>query len=287
MLNSIGARLVTAFTCARDRRSINTFRLLRLMFLGFVTIVFTSCLSVRPVLPPTPSATLPTSTQTFVFPSPIPTATFSPEPTSTPTPDLLVGLGNVIFSDEFNTNKGWELKQSDIGGSSIFNSHLNLAVREPHSFYSVRSPSSEAPDFFLEVSARVEVCSEGDEYGILFRLNNFYEHYRFTLTCEGNARVSRILQDGEVALVPTTQTYAVIPGLKVSNTIGIWVSGGTFQFFINDVQVFSARDDELTSGGLGLFVRTRRSGLTTVSFDYFTVRALLPTATPTVTPSPG
>jgi len=50
--------------------------------------------------------------------------------------------------------------------------------------------------------------------------------------------------------------------------------------------VFTARDPGLRWGKLGLYVRARRGGQTTASFDDFIVRTLLPTPTPTLTPTP-
>lgn len=248
--------------------------------------LLSGCIRILPDAAPTPTPLTPTTTPTFVFPTPIPSLTFTPEPTRTPTPDLMAGLGDVIYSDDFQINRGWDLKQTDIGGSSMFDGRINLAVRRPNAFFFVRSPSVELTDFYLELSARIEVCSEGDEYGVMIRLNDAYEHYRFTLTCNGEARLTRVLQDGEIALIPSTQTYTMIPGLKVVNRFAIMASGDNFRFFINDQEVFSARDVELQSGGLGLFVRSRRSGQATVSFDSLTVRSLLPKPTPTHTPSP-
>lgn len=249
-------------------------------------LLLSGCISILPETPPTPTPIPPTPTATFIFPTQVPTTTHTPEPTATPTPDLLAGLGEVVYSDDFQINRGWDLKETDIGGSSMFGGRINLAVRRPNAFFFIRNPTVELTDFYLELSARIEVCSEGDEYGVMFRLNEIFEHYRFTLTCSGETRITRVLQDGEIALIPSTQTYTVIPGLKVVNRFAVWASGDQFRFFINEQEVFFARDIELQSGGLGLFVRSRRSGQVTVSFDSLTIRSLLPEPTPTYTPMP-
>ena len=131
---------------------------------------------------------------------------------------------------------------------------------------------------------RSELCSEDDEFGVMFRYRAMGEHYRFALTCDGRARVSRVLSEGEIVLIPLTQTYAMFPGLLADNRIAIWASGNHFLFFINDLEVFSASDRVLPSGKLTFFVRSRRNTQTTVSFDDFIVRTLLPTPTPTESP---
>jgi len=210
-----------------------------------------------------------------------PTATFTPEPGSTATPDLQSRLGAVLFQDDFDRDLGWELRQSDLGGSCLVNGRLSLAVHQPNTFYFLRSPAPTTSDFLLKVSVRSELCSDSDEFGVMYRVNTVNEHYRFALTCDGSARVSRILEEGEIALVPITQTYAIFPGILVDNHISVWASGNNFRFYINDMEVFSVRDSALQTGDLAFFVRSRRGGQTTVSFDNLTLHSLLLTPTPT------
>ncbi|MEJ2563755.1 MAG: hypothetical protein P8Z42_13865 [Anaerolineales bacterium] len=235
----------------------------------------------------TTAASIPTSTQqttpspTFYFPTLIPTATSTSAPTSSPTPSTSLGIGNLLFFANFESSQSWDLRETDRGGSSIYDGQLNLAVRQPNSFFFTRTPAPEQDDFYFEVDIRSDVCEDGDEYGIMFRLGPLYNHYRFSLTCDGFARVSRILDDQEVVLIPPTETYAVFPGQRIGNHLAVWASGIQFRFFINDIEVFSIQDRELEAGGFGLFVRSRRSQQTTVSFDDVALYAIqaLPTAT--------
>jgi hypothetical protein len=246
--------------------------------------VLCSCVSTAPLPTPTPTPLAPTTTPTFIIPTLIPTATFTPEPEPSPTSDLLIGLGELIYEDSFESNLGWETGQSEVGGASLVDERLSLAVRRSNSFYFIQSPVATITDFYLEVTVRSELCSEDDEFGVMFRYRAMGEHYRFALTCDGRARVSRVLEEGEIVLVPLTQTYAIFPGLLVDNRIAIWASGNQFLFFINDLEVFSASDRVLPSGKITFFVRSRGSNQTTVSFDDLSVRTLLPTPTPTEPP---
>ncbi|MEJ2606849.1 MAG: hypothetical protein P8Z41_09260, partial [Anaerolineales bacterium] len=127
-----------------------------------------------------------------------------------------------VFTDiaayvHFESSQSWDLRETDRGGSSIYDGQLNLAVRQPNSFFFTRTPAPEQDDFYFEVDIRSDVCEDGDEYGIMFRLGPLYNHYRFSMTCDGLARVSRILDDQEVVLIPPTETYAVFPGQRIGN----------------------------------------------------------------------
>jgi hypothetical protein len=61
----------------------------------------------------------------------------------------------------------------------------------------------------------------------------------------------------------------------------VWASGSQFHFLLNDVEVISIRNDELKTGGFGLFVRARESQQTTVSFDYILLHDIEANPTPT------
>jgi hypothetical protein len=255
-----------------------------------LVLALSGCLTIRSE-PPTASPTLPPSfTPTFAFPTLPPTDTPTLAPSLTPTPDRLSGLGQVLFVDDFGVNHGWSVGQGDLGNISVTSGELVIVVRQPGAFRYALGPIGLTPDFFLEVTARSALCSAGDEYGVMFRVQPNGDHYRLTLTCDGGARVSRVLENQSIALIPVTQTYTVIPGAPAVNRLAILAVGDQYWFYINNFEAFSVRDGTLTGGGPALIVRSARSGQVTVAFDDLLVRAIQATptpGTPTVGPPPA
>ena len=245
-----------------------------------------ACVSVANVPTPTPSATIPPSTPTVFFPTLIPTATQTPLPSRTPTPDIVAGLDRVIYQDRFNDPTDWQTVETDAAGVSYLDGHLILAVNEAGTFFSAHSPAPVFSDGYLEVQARALLCSEGDKYGLIFRVAPDGDHYRYTLSCSGMIRVSRISGGEELVLIPDTPTNTVLSGLLVDNRLSVLMSGDNFRFFLNGIEVISKADDTLPSGKAGLIIRAGAGGQTTVSFDNFRVRALKPSRTPTPTSRP-
>jgi hypothetical protein len=253
------------------------------LVIALTLILLSACVSVEDLPTPTPTFTSPPPTPTFFFPTLIPTATLTPFPSPTATPDIIAGLGQVVFQDRFSTRQEWETLETQVGGASILDGRLNLAVNQPFTFYSAISPAPVFRDAYLEVQARAILCTEGDTYGLMFRHSPEGDHYRYTLSCSGQVRVSKIINGEELVLIPDTSTNSALSGILVDNRMSVLLTGDSFRFFLNGVEVFSDEDDTLLAGGAGLIVRARTGGQTTVSFDNFIVRALKPT--PTVSPT--
>ncbi|MEW6567502.1 MAG: hypothetical protein AB1449_04920, partial [Chloroflexota bacterium] len=205
-------------------------------------------------------------------------------PSPTPTPDQSTSFGPVVFADTFETNRGWEVGADATGGTSLVQGGLTLTVQPGGGWRIALAPAPAVGDFYLEVSLRTEVCGPRDEYGLMFRVGPDLSHYRFTLTCDGGARVTLVLPDTARGLVPLTLTHDVIPGAPADNRLAIWASGSTFRFYLNGVEAFSARNRLLTSGGIGFLVRSRSGGQVTVTFDNLVLRALVPTPAPSPQP---
>jgi hypothetical protein len=241
------------------------------------------CIQLRTPSAPAPAPTAGTPSPTVFFPTLIPTPTITPNPTGSPTPDLSPGLGSEFFRDDFSADLGWIPAELAAGGVSLNNERLSLSVRQANSLYMAISPADPITNAYLEVEVQPELCSENDEFGMAFRLSEDFEHYRFTLTCQGEARVVGVVEGVERVIVPNTPSTSIYPGLFLSNRLSLIMENDQFRFFINGEEVFADRDLSLSTGRVGLVVRARQSGQTTASFDNFVIRLLQPTPAPTPT----
>jgi hypothetical protein len=248
-----------------------------------VTMGLVGCNTADTQSTPIPSVAPITPSPTIFFPTLIPTSTITPVPTGSPTPDAFAGLGDLTFKDDFTIDRGWTIAELAQGGASLSDDRLTLSVRQSNSLFMAISPSDQIRNAYLEVEVRPDLCSSNDEFGLAFRVNENFEHYRFILTCEGEARVVGVIESVERVLITNTSSTAIFPGLFLSNRLGVLMQGDTFRFFINDEEVFSDRDLSLVNGNVGLVVRARQSGQTTVSFDNFSIRMLQPSPISTTT----
>ncbi|MBN2554677.1 MAG: hypothetical protein JXA97_01955 [Anaerolineales bacterium] len=229
----------------------------------------------------TPSPIPPSPTATVFFPTLVPTQTPTPLPTSMPTIARLPSLGEVIFADSFDQDKGWIITEVNYGGVSLVNGRLGLALQQSHTFYSVLSPIASLYDFYAEVDVRADICTDNSEFGLMFRVSLSQEHYRFTVNCSGEAKVLLLRGGAELVLMPLTQTNVALPGILAENRLGVYASGSSYVFYINGSEVFSIQNGALSGGSIGVVLRSRSGEQTTVSFDDFTVWSILPGSTST------
>lgn len=240
-----------------------------ILIVAIVLFFASSCAS-------TPAATaLPTNTSIPSTPTITPTVIWFP-PTSTPTPfptpivsptvDMRPVTGQVLLEDDFSDPTAWTLSQTDQGSTALGKNELSIAIGENNAYlYTIR----EQPvftDFYMEITAETSLCQNLDEYGVLYRVASPGDYYRFSLSCNGQVRLDRVIDGQASSPQPWMLSGAVPPGAPAISHLGISAAGSEMSFFINGEYQFSVHDPSLPSGSLGLFARSTNNKAVTVSF---------------------
>jgi hypothetical protein len=228
---------------------------------------------------PTTTATLVlptlTVTPTVVWFPPTTTPTAFPTPVITPTADMRPKTGKILLEDDFTDSTAWTLDLSDLGSVALGVYELTIAIGEANAYlYSLR----EAPiftDFYLEVTAEPNLCRNLDEYGVLIRVSPKTDYYRFSLSCNGQVRLDRVIGGQASSPQPWMMSGSVPPGAPSSSRIGISAQGSQMDFFVNGQYQFTIHDPMLTSGGVGVFARSTNNMAVTVNFSDLIVYELI------------
>ena len=133
--------------------------------------------------------------------------------------------GKILLEDDFTDPTAWTLSQSDLGSVALGKNELTIAIGEtPAYLYSVR----EAPiftDFYLEITAEPSMCRDLDEYGVLLRVSPDVDYYRFSLSCNGQVRLDRVLGGQASSPQPWMMSGSVPPGAPsyvAARSMGSW-----------------------------------------------------------------
>lgn len=235
-------------------------------------------------LPPVAEAPLPTFTEAVTptepagTPTPTivwfpPTATFTPFPSqlpmsgASPTPESLPDYGELIFSDSFDDEVAWTTGRTTTGSASITNGELTLAISQPGGYlFSLRGQPS-LRSFYAEITASPSLCKGADAYGLLLRVTESLEFYRFSLSCDGQVRLDKYYNGRASSPQPPTPSAAVPPGAPSSSRIGVWAAGREMRFYVNGEHQFTVNDPSIESGQIGVFARSEGTTPVTINFS--------------------
>jgi hypothetical protein len=239
-----------------------------LLILVLVTML-SACLPTNP-LPSLPTDTrVPTSTATPTvvwFPA-TPTNTAIPTTIPTPTPEMRPGVGVLLLRDDFTDADHWLTGNTGKGTIALGLNELSLVLTMPRGYlYSVRDEPI-LDKFYAEITASPSLCTGMDEYGILVRYNSPVDFYRFSLSCNGQIRLDKLLGGSASSPQPWLVSTSVPTAAPSSSMIGIWVVGSEMRFFVNNEFQFNVIDRSLSSGMFGVFTRSAGETAVTVSFS--------------------
>jgi hypothetical protein len=249
-----------------------TAQIFRLVIALLILVGAAACLPAATPLPPLPTATpLPpsaTPTATIVwFP---PTATYTPFPTPTPaltpTVDARPSYGSLILEDNFHETGDWVTGPLPAGTITVNQDAITLVVSQERGYLSTVRQNTALTDFYAQISANPTLCRGTDEYGLLLRVSGD-DFYRFSLSCDGQARLDRLLNGGASSPRPWTMNGAIPPGAPSLSQIAVQAIGKQMRFYVNDAFVFEVNDGTIPSGGLGLFARAASDTPVSVSFS--------------------
>jgi len=233
-------------------------------------------------LPPLPTATA-TVTPTIVwFP---PTETNTPISTQIviPTPEERPGLGEVLFSDNFDQPELWNTAESNTASAIVERNRLTLAVSKPGIAILSLRKGPRLDDFYAEITASLSLCRGKDQYGLLVRVVSAGDYYRYAINCAGQVRLERIRSGQPYPIQDWLPSGDAPPGAPGEVKIGVWAVGSEMRFFLNDRYQFTVRDPLFWQGMLGVFIQSVGADPVTVSFSELVVYAVSyasPTATP-------
>ncbi len=236
-------------------------------------IIFPGCTPSPPSEIPTPTSTqtqLTTLTPTPVWFPATPTPTFIVNNTPTAQPTLTTqreGIVSLLIDDNFNNETWWQTFESASGNVAFGTETLTLAVAQQNASLLSISQHTLPENFYLEISLQISLCQPEDQTGILFLYSSESDTYRLLMTCDGQYRLELIQGGQSIVIHDWERASEMSLNMPASNRIGIWLYGGRFQFFLNDVFQFEERIAQNRSGGMGLFARTIEGNAMTIRFS--------------------
>lgn len=237
--------------------------------------------SPTPVIPATPTPAPPTPT---LPPTATPTGTPG-TPSSAATPDPNLNVGGVLWEESFDGASGWNWAFSDEAAAFSLakdsaGGALNAVMKRNDLGWRIAvGPGVRAGDQQIRLTVRTNLCYPNDEYGLFFRgqpdARGRLNGYVFKVNCAGQARLERLLENGQTVLLEWTPVAGLQTGAPAENTLLLWAAQDQLNLYANDRFVGSATDKTFREGVFGLFLRDRTNGGLSVSYTRLVVREVV------------
>jgi len=206
--------------------------------------------------------------------------------------DLLPGLGPLIYEDKFADPDLWQSEKTQNGNIVAGDGELTLAVLAPKAVLQAFRRDPGVSDFYAEVTVTANLCHGDDLIGLLFRTNGT-DSYRYLIDCNGRAAAQVVINSAPTFMQDWTASGDLRAGQPSPVKLGVWASGNTLRFFINDQFQFEVSRGVYLNGGIGLYARAASDSTLSVSFSDLAVYQVSasgaqtpgPTSAP-VTPTP-
>ncbi len=230
---------------------------------------------------------MPTSDlQTTTTPQPVTPTNQAASPTISPTATATVStedprsnLGEPTYRDTFDKSGLWGLDEPYDDGHTrieIKNNQLVLTSYSAQGWMGWRTTFAKAGNTYIEGSFSTNQCSGGDQYGLLFRLNEDTGGDFFAVTCDGRYSLSHFDGSQFSSIVNLTETTAVQSGSNQINRLGVWIQGNQIRLYVNGNLLTETSDDQLSgSGNFGAFIaglKTPNFSVNLTEFDYWELK---------------
>jgi hypothetical protein len=182
----------------------------------------------------------------------------------------------VIFADAFVAGQTgeWLVEGDDAGRTAVLNEQLIINIEEPNLLQYTTLSEPIFADFVLEVDVTQLAGDLESSYGLLFRMQNPGQFYRFDITGSGMYVMERHNGDGTWTrfLDDWADSAAIKQGLTVSNRLKVVAQGPLLSFYVNDQLLQQVNDGSFAAGQIALDAGTFGRGGLEVAFDNLVVR---------------
>ncbi len=186
------------------------------------------------------------------------------------------GLEETLLSDDFTNPDDWELARTALGSVALGKKELTIAIGEEKAYlYSIRRGTSFG-NAYVEITASPSLCRGQDEYGLLLRAAGKNDYYRFSLSCDGQARLDRLAGADASSPQPWVASGSIPPGAPSVSRLAAWMVGSEMRFFVNDEYLFTVHDPLFPSGSVGVFARSTGDYAVTINFSNLIIRKINP-----------
>jgi hypothetical protein len=184
----------------------------------------------------------------------------------------LVPSGGVLYQDYFGSpDSGWGDLTSPAGTADYIDGAYHIMLTQPNvNFWS--HPGKEFASVRAEVSAITIAGPQSNRMGLICRLKDDKNFYFFAITSDGYYGIGK-MKAGQTTLLTGDEMLphdAILTGGQI-NRIRADCTGNLLILYVNNVMVTSVKDDDFSTGDVGILAGSFEKPGADIYFDNFVV----------------
>ncbi len=178
--------------------------------------------------------------------------------------------GSPLYQDDFSDpGSGWSKGKDNASLIDYVAGGLRIYIRESHAAR-VSTPGLSFKDAQIEVDATRLTGPENNSFGVVCRFQDKNNFYFFQISSDAYYGIGKY-KDGKLSLIGTSQMQSNDAIARASNHVRADCTGDILRLFVNGRKIGEARDQDFSTGDVGLIAGTFEAAGTDIYFDNFTV----------------
>ncbi len=180
--------------------------------------------------------------------------------------------GTIIYEDDFSDpNSGWQVIDASQGTLGYADGAYRMMLKVP-AFTSWVSAKKIFNDAAVDVDVTKTAGPDESIYGVICRMADEKNFYIFAISSAGYYAIGKVVEGKGPTMLGTDgadklkASDVIIKGNQ-TNHIQAICKGDTLTLKINDQQVSSVQDQDISTGDIGLMVKTFKEPGLDVKFD--------------------
>lgn len=178
--------------------------------------------------------------------------------------------GSPLYQDDFSDpGSGWTKGEDKASLIDYVADGLRIYIRESHTAR-VTTPGLSFKDARIEVDATRLTGPENNSFGMVCRFQDKNNFYFFQISSDGYYGIGKY-KSGKLSLIGATQMQSHDAIDKASNHLRADCTGDILRLYVNGRKIGEVKDDDFSTGDVGLIAGTFDTAGTDIYFDHFTV----------------
>lgn len=174
------------------------------------------------------------------------------------------------WNDDFSTPGSWQTETDAVAEVGVQDGVMRINVKAVNQL-AWAFAGRDVEDFHLTVEATQVAGPDDNEYGVLARLQDADNFYRFSISGDGYYLISKSVDDIQEPLGSNwTPSDAINQGLA-TNVIEVICEGNVLTLIVNGQQLAQVEDDQFAHGDIGLHAGTFYQAGVEIHFDNLSV----------------